>query len=283
MKHLVIFDGYSLFFRAHYGVVLKKSDDSHIGAVYGFLKIFFQVLAKFKDCSHVLIALDSGGGGFREEICADYKKNRKECPCELKPQFAILDDCIKAMNVSSERRIGFEADDIISSYAHKSGHSGDFKTTIVTSDKDLCQLVCDQKNVSIYDHMKNKILDEMAVSEKFGGVLANQVRDFLAIVGDASDNVQGILGIGEKTAQSLLKRFGNLENIYKNVEYLGSKRTSMLLLDGIAALEKAKKLVSLQDVGDVLDVDLFVKPDFKNQNFINFLELHEMKSIIRML
>ena len=188
-----------------------------------------------------------------EECKTQYKANRRATPDELKSQFKIIRDLIAAMNIRTESVVGFEADDVIGSLAKEAVQSG-YRSVIVSGDKDLCQMVRDGE-ISVYDPMKKVFLNEDGVFKKFG-VHADQVCDYLSIVGDHCDNIFGINGIGPKGACKLLCKYGHIYNILDNLSELDDK-TRQKIVEGEEILRLAYELVKLRC--DAISVDDFEK------------------------
>ena len=155
--------------------------------------------------------MTSARKNFRNEIYKDYKANRSEAPDDLAPQFEYIRKSVKAFNLPSIELLNYEADDLIATYAKQISKLG-AKVTVISSDKDLMQLV--SKDIRLYDPMKNKVIGEKEVIEKFG-VKPNQVVDVQSLAGDSSDNIPGVPGIGIKTAAELINKYKNLDNLLK--------------------------------------------------------------------
>lgn len=209
----------------------------------------------------------------RIENCkTQYKSNRKQTPDELKCQFKIIRELIDAMGIKTESKIGFEADDIICSISKEATRNG-FKSIIVSADKDLCQLIDDR--VSVYDPVKKHFLNEDAVIERFG-VRADQVRDYLSIVGDHCDNVFGVNGIGPKGAVKLLQKYGHVENILLHIEELEEK-IKQKIIESKDILELAYKLIDLRD--DAVEIDNFekFKLNIDSNGLNNFLKKYNFR------
>ena len=216
-NHLFLIDGSGYIFRAYYALppLYRKSDGLPTGAVNGFCNMIYKLVEDTnRDVkpSHIAVIFDSARKTFRNDIYKDYKANRGEPPEDLIPQFQIIKDSVKAFGIQSIELPGFEADDIIATYARIGNEMG-WKVSIVSSDKDLMQIV--DSNISLIDTMKNKSIGPNEVIEKFG-VDPTKVIDVQALAGDSSDNVPGAPGIGIKTAATLINEFGNLENLLKN-------------------------------------------------------------------
>ena len=216
-NHLFLIDGSGYIFRAYYALppLYRKSDGLPTGAVNGFCNMLYKLIEdtnKNISPTHLAVIFDSARKTFRNEIYNDYKANRGEPPEDLIPQFKIIKDSVKAFGIQSIELSGYEADDIIATYTNKAVQNN-WKVSIVSSDKDLMQIV--SKKVNLIDTMKNKIIGPKEVEEKFG-VKPEQVIDVQALAGDSSDNVPGAPGIGIKTAAQLINTFGSVE---KSVSY----------------------------------------------------------------
>jgi DNA polymerase-1 len=277
MKKIALIDGYGFVFRAYHSLPpLTRSDNTPVGAVYGFTNMLIRLLAGL-DVSHAAVVFDSGSKTFRNEIFPAYKANRPPCPEDLKPQFAIVRQAAESLNLAILEKVGFEADDIIATIAKKSEAEG-YETLIVSSDKDLMQLV--NENVFMYDAMKNKFIGIPEVTEKFL-VGPEKVLDILSLMGDASDNVPGVKGIGPKTAAELIQQFGNLENIFSHLDEIKQEKRRQLLSDGIENAKLSKILIRLKEdveLGISLD-DLAVK-SIDPHKLISFLEDQGFRSLV---
>jgi len=226
LKTLTIIDTFGFFFRNYYALpYLKSKDGFPTGLLTGFIN-FISTINKDHGTDYLLFALDSKEKTLRCKIDPNYKANRPKPPEDLLKQLPIAIDWIKKMGFKSLEAPGYEADDIIGAIAQDAKQKN-IRVQIVTSDKDLYQLVDDNK-VLIYDPMKKIKINEEACINKFG-VKPTQIVDYLAIVGDSSDNIPGVKGIGPKGARTLLKEFGSLKNIYENIDKIGNKRTKKLL------------------------------------------------------
>jgi DNA polymerase-1 len=279
-KNVVIIDGYGFVFRAFFSLSdFKTSKGEPVGAVYGFINMILKVLNSLQP-DYLIVVFDSGKKTFRSDIYQEYKAHRKEAPEDLKPQFVVVREAVKAMNIGFAQTDGFEADDVIATYSNIAQNSN-FKCIIVSSDKDLMQLTKDGV-VEFYDPMKGKFLKEADVEAKFG-VKPHQVRDFLSILGDASDNIPGIKGIGEKGAGELLQTFLTLENIYSNLEKISKPRLKKLLEEGREMAFLSQKLASLHFDVDVPPIEDFKLKPFDRGILYDFLSRYELNSIIAKL
>ncbi len=249
--HFYLVDGSGYIFRAYYALppLTRKSDGLPTGAVSGFCSMLFKLLEDSKSDqnqqkpTHFAVIFDSARKTFRNEIYSDYKANRSEAPEDLAPQFDYIRKSVLAFNLPSVELQNYEADDLIATYADQILKQG-AKVTIVSSDKDLMQLL--KKNVRIYDPMKNKFISEDDIQNKFG-VDSTKVIDVQALAGDSSDNVPGVPGIGVKTAAELINKYGNLEKLLKLAgEIKQNKRRETLIQNKDKALI-SKKLVTLKN------------------------------------
>ena len=246
---LTLIDGNSILFRAYYGVHsrLTRSDGTPTGAVYGFFNMVLPLLASAKGNDAFVCVFDASRTSFRQDIYPAYKANRQETPEDLISQSYLVREGVAAMGIPVLCIPGVEADDVIATLAHNNckGHDA---TRIITSDKDLMQLVSDC--IFLYDGMKDREIREPQVLEKFG-VKPNQVIDVQSLMGDSSDNVPGVPGIGPKKASELINQFGSLDNLYDNLEEVKNERTRNLLRDNRESAYISKQLVTLKK-----DVDL---------------------------
>ena len=283
--HYYLVDGSGYIFRAYYALppLSRKSDGLPTGAVSGFCSMIFKLLedARADDSvnkpTHFAVIFDSAKKNFRNEIYKDYKANRSEAPEDLAPQFEYIRKSVKAFNLPSIELLNYEADDLIATYSKQIIEAGG-KVTIISSDKDLMQLV--SKKVRLYDPMKSKVLNEKDVEEKFG-VKPEQVIDVQALAGDPSDNVPGVPGIGIKTASELIRKYKTLENLLKKSnEIPQKKRRETLLLNKDKAI-LSKKLVTLKsDVPVKENVKSFLLKDIEKDKLYDFLRDMEFNRLL---
>ncbi len=254
--HLHLIDGSAFIFRAYHALppLTRKSDGLPVGAVSGFVNM----LQRYVDgnngddaATHVAVIFDKGSHTFRNDMYDQYKANREAMPEDLRPQIPLTRTATKAFNIACEEMEGFEADDIIATLAHQARAAGG-RVTIVSSDKDLMQLVGD--GVEMLDPMKNKRIDREGVIEKFG-VGPERVVDVQALAGDSVDNVPGAPGIGIKTAALLINEFGDLESLLDRAAEIKQPKRRETLIDNRTQIELSKKLVQL-DCGMTLDFTL---------------------------
>ena len=281
-KHLFLIDGSGYIFRAYYALppLYRKSDGLPTGAVNGFCNMLFKLIEDTKSNSkptHLAVIFDNARKTFRNDIYSEYKANRGEPPEDLIPQFQIIKDSVKAFGIPSIELAGFEADDIIATYA-KQAADKDWKVSIVSSDKDLMQVVT--KDINLIDTMKNKSIGIDEVKEKFG-VAPDRVIDVQALAGDSSDNVPGAPGIGLKTAALLINEYDNLENLLESAEKIKQNKRRESLLNNKELIKISKQLVTLKN--DVTDIQSLDTLNITNINyktllpFLHDLELFKLK------
>lgn len=246
---LTLIDGNSLLFRAYYGVHsrLTRTDGTPTGAVYGFFNMLLPILANAKQNDSFVCVFDASRISFRQDIYPEYKANRSETPADLIAQSYMVREGAAAMGMPVLCIPGVEADDVIATIARENCNTTD-ATRVITSDKDLMQLV--SNCIFLYDGMKQKEIREPQVFEKFG-VGPDRVIDVQSLMGDSSDNVPGVPGIGPKKAAELINQFGSLDALYENLEKVSNERIKNLLRENKEKAYISKQLVTLKD-----DVDL---------------------------
>jgi len=256
-KTLTIIDTFGFFFRSFYALPpLKRDDGFPTGLLTGFLNFVYSI-GKDYQSDYIVFALDSKGKSFRNDFYPEYKANRSEAPEDLKKQLPIAINWIEKMGFATLSKVGFEADDIIASVAHMVA-CDEVDVRVVSHDKDLYQLIGD--NVYLFDPMKKVKIDSKFCFEKYG-VLPHQFTDFQSIVGDTSDNVPGVKGIGVKGASKLLENFKTLDMIYENINIVAPPRSKNLLLEYKDDAYVSKKLVSLsKDIYQNIDLQSFKMP-----------------------
>jgi len=238
---LLLIDGSGYIFRAFFALPpLTDKIGTPVGAVFGFCNMLFK-LAQDRPGEQLIVVFDKGSHSFRNDMYADYKANRDETPEDLVPQFPLVRDAAHAFGVPVVELEGYEADDIIATYARQAAAAGR-PVTIVSSDKDLMQLIGD--GIEMFDPMKAKEIGRNEVMEKFG-VGPEKVRDVLALAGDTSDNVPGVPGIGVKTAALLLEEFGDLESLLDGAETIKQKKRRENLIEFSELARISQKLVTL--------------------------------------
>ena len=283
--HFYLIDGSGYIFRAYYALppLSRKSDGMPTGAVNGFCNMLFKLLEDSKSKenlqkpTHFAVIFDSARKNFRNEIYKDYKANRSDAPDDLIPQFDFIRKSVLAFNLPSVELINYEADDLIATYVEQILKIG-AKVTIVSSDKDLMQLF--NKNVRIYDPMKNKFLVEEDVIKKFG-VKSDKVIDVQSLAGDTSDNVPGVPGIGVKTAAELINKYGNLEKLLSKAHEIKQNKRRETILENKDKALISKKLVTLKkDVPIKIKLDDFVIKNIDKDKLYEFLREMEFNRLL---
>ncbi len=283
--HFYLIDGSGYIFRAYYALppLSRKSDGLPTGAVSGFCSMLFKLLEdsrsddSIQKPTHFAVIFDSARKNFRNEIYSEYKANRAEAPDDLAPQFEYIRKSVKAFNLPSVELLNYEADDLIATYAKKIVEAG-AKVTIISSDKDLMQLVSDK--VRLFDPMKSKVLGEKEVIEKFG-VKPNQVIDVQSLAGDSSDNIPGVPGIGIKTASELINKYKTLDNLLKKAKEIPQNKRRETLLTNKDKAILSKKLVTLkEDVPVKEELSSFIMKDVNKEKLYEFLREMEFNRLL---
>ncbi len=280
MKTLTVIDTFGFFFRSFYALPpLKNSQGFPTGLLTGFANLIYN-LEKEYPTDYLLFALDAPGPSFRQKIDPNYKAQRPEAPPELKEQLPIAIEWIEKMGLSKLSLENFEADDVIASMVKCAKEQG-IKVRIVSHDKDLYQLV-DDGRVILFDPMKKVEMDEEGVYQKYG-IHPRQFTDYQALIGDSSDNVPGVPGIGPKTAVKLLSQFETLDNIYAKIDEVKPERIKNLLIKHKDDAYRSKELVTLRsDIFNNCDLTAFSMPP--NDPLVNIkdeLEKYELRNILR--
>ena len=247
VKRIFLVDGSGFIFRAYHALppLTRKSDGTPVGAVSGFCNMLNKLLDDAladKDVSHLAVIFDTARRTFRSEIYPEYKAHRPPPPEDLIPQFSLVRDATRAFNVPCIEMEGFEADDLIATYAVQAVEAG-YEVVIVSSDKDLMQMVGD--HVSMQDPMKQTVIREDQVKEKFG-VGPDKVIDVQALAGDSSDNVPGVPGIGVKTAAELINIYGDLDTLLDRAEEIKQPKRRQNLLEFADLARVSRDLVTLK-------------------------------------
>ncbi|OGW39384.1 MAG: DNA polymerase I [Nitrospirae bacterium RBG_13_39_12] len=278
--NLYLIDGNSYVYRAYYAIRgLSNSKGLPTNAIYGFTNMLLKIIREKKPDS-IVVSFDSPVPTERHRIYEEYKAQRPEMPEDLVEQMPYIRKIISALNISVFELAGYEADDIIGTIAKKA-ESQQINVFIVTGDKDMLQLV--GTGIKIYDPMKDRILDEEYVKEKFG-IGPERVTEFMALTGDAVDNIPGIKGVGEKTAKELLSEFKSLEELLNNTIRIKKDKLKQLVSENADAVWLSKKLATI-DTSVPIDIDteefLLRDPDWPSllSLFIEF----EFGSLIKLI
>lgn len=242
MPKLTLIDGSGYIFRAFHALPpLRRPDGAPVGAVYGFCSMLFKTLND-NQADSMVVVFDAGRQTFRQDIYPDYKAHRPDPPEDLIPQFQLIRDACSAFNVPTIEAVGFEADDLIATYAHHARKAG-YEVCIISSDKDLMQLV--SPGISMLDPIKNRPIGEAEVIEKFG-VPPTKVIDVQSLAGDSSDNVPGVPGIGIKTAAELINIYGDLESLLNRAHEIKQPKRREALIENAEKARISRQLVSLR-------------------------------------
>ena len=276
-RKLVLIDGSGYIFRAFFALPpMTRPDGTPVNAVFGFASMLLKLMQERPD-DDMIVVFDAGKHTFRNEIYGDYKANREEPPPELVPQFTLIRDAARAFGLPVVEVDGFEADDLIATYAKQARARGE-PVVVVSSDKDLMQLVGD--GVELWDPMKNKPIGPTEVVERFG-VGPELVRDCLALAGDSSDNVPGVPGIGVKTAAQLLKEFGSLDGLLRHLAQIKQPKRREALQQNAEKARLSYALVGLRDDAPV-DVarDASRRRTLDPEPLLAFLQENGFRSLI---
>jgi len=240
MPNIYLIDGNSYLYRAFYAIRgLTASDGTPTNAIFGFTNMILKILREKKP-DYFAIVFDSPGKTHRHEMYSEYKAHRKPMPEELRPQIPLIKDIIKAFNIRTIEMPGYEADDILAHIAKDAEKEG-LDTFIATGDKDFSQVV--SQKIKLYDTMKDKITEVKDVVERYG-IQPFQFPEILALMGDASDNIPGAPGIGEKTAINLLKEFGDIDALIANHEKIKNARARNAVAGNIEKIRLSKELAT---------------------------------------
>ena len=275
-KTVCLVDGSGYIFRAFYGIPnLTSPDGVPVNAVYGFTNMFLRLTQNIP-CDYSLVLFDAKRQNFRNAFFPEYKGTRKEIPEELIPQFPIIREAVKALNLNQLEMEGYEADDLIATYAEQALNKG-YEVVVVSADKDLMQLI--RPGVRFYDPMKDKFFTPEDVKEKFG-VYPDKVVDVQALAGDSIDNVPGVPGIGLKTAAQLVNEFGSLQEVLDRAgEIKQNKRRETLLENRENALISLQLVTLKKDVPVEKDIEAYAchKPVF--EDIEKFVDLYGFLSL----
>lgn len=280
MNKLVLIDGNSLSFRAFYALpLLSNKAGIHTNAILGFAKLLEKIIRE-EQPTHFLVAFDAGKTTFRHSKYSEYKGGRQKTPPELSEQFPYIRQLLDAYHIKHYELENYEADDIIGTLS-KEADQNDFETIIVTGDRDLTQLAT--QNVTIY-YTKKGVTDvdhytPEFIAEKYNGLKPIQIIDMKGLMGDSSDNIPGVAGVGEKTAIKLLKQFDSVEGVYENIDKVSGKKLKeklelshedALMSKDLATINRYSPIeVTLNDtkLSDIKDnhekIELFKKLEFK--------------------
>ncbi len=281
---LYLIDGSAYIFRAYHALppLTRASDGLSVGAVAGYCNMVWKFLEEMKGSeapTHLAVIFDKSEITFRNELYPEYKANRPPAPEDLAPQFPLIRDATRAFNLPCIEMGGFEADDLIATYARQAAAAG-AKVRIVSSDKDLMQLIVED-SIELYDPMKNRALGIDAVMEKFG-VTPDKVIDVQALIGDSVDNVPGAPGIGPKTAAELMAMFGSLDAILERANEVKQPKRRETLINHADQIRLSRTLVTLRDDVAIEEKwESFAVRDPEPATLLQFLDTMEFRTLSR--
>ena len=282
MKKVVLIDGNNLLFRSYYataytGSVMKNSKGFPTNALYGFTNMINKILNEEKP-EYILVALDKGKT-FRHENYHEYKAGRIDTPEDLKVQFKVAKDMMDAMGIKWFEIDGYEADDIIGTLSEVVTNSSDYEGLIISSDRDLLQLINDKVKVKLLKTKDYIMMDKDTFVKEYG-ILPHKIIDLKGLQGDSSDNIPGVKGIGEKTALKLLQEYGSVENIYVNIENINGKLQEKLLNSKDSAFMSKQLATIYKEVPTNLTIE-DIKYKGPNDNLRNIYEELEFYSFMK--
>ncbi|NLY08572.1 MAG: DNA polymerase I [Tissierellia bacterium] len=284
MKELLVIDGSSLLFRAFYALpLLMTKQGLYTNAIYGFVQMLENAVEKFNP-EFVAVCFDKPGGTFRNEIFQDYKGTRQSTPTELSQQIPIIKDILKQMNISILESDEYEADDIAGTLAKKAEQEG-IKAILVTGDRDYLQLVGENTEVVLTKKgIKDlEIYDYSRIKEEYG-LTPGQLIDLKGLMGDSSDNIPGVPGVGEKTGIKLLLKYNNIDSIYSNIEDITGKKLKSNLenfRDQAYMSYELGKIV--QDVPLELTIKDLERKEYNLNNLVDIYKQYEFNQLLKRL
>ncbi len=283
--HLLLVDGSTFIFRAYHALppLTRKSDGLPIGAVSGFCNMLFKLVDNFKngqEPTHMAVIFDHSGKTFRNDFYPEYKAHRPPAPQDLVPQFPLTREATKAFSISSVEQEGYEADDLIATYAIKAKQAGG-RVTIISTDKDLMQLIDKDGQIKMFDSLKDRTIGFDEVKEKFG-VTPDKVIEVQSLAGDSVDNVPGVPGIGIKTAALLINEFGDLESLLARASEIKQNKRRENLIEFAEQARISHRLVTLkQDVPVEHELEDFARQPIEAKFVLPFLKAMEFNTIAR--
>jgi DNA polymerase-1 len=289
-KHLYLVDGSAYIFRAYHRLPpLTNPEGTPVGAVYGYTTMLWKLAADLDKAigpTHLAVILDKSSHSFRNDIYPEYKANRPPPPEDLVPQFPLIRDATRAFSLPCIEEQGLEADDLIASYARAAAARG-WDVTIVSSDKDLMQLISDRDGetgaIDMLDTMKNVRIGIPEVEEKFG-VPPGKVGDVLALMGDSVDNIPGVYGVGPKTATKLIQEHGDLTGALDAAAGMKTSKLKERLIEQREMAELSRVLVTLKEDCDLpMAIEDFALDGVPSAPLAAFLQTHGFSSLLRRL
>ena len=283
MKKVVLIDGNNLLFRsffatAYNGNLMRNSKGFPTNAIFGFINMLHKIIDEEKP-EYLMVAFDKGKT-FRHEKFEVYKGKRDETPNELKLQFPVSRRLCDAMGIKYFEIDNYEADDIIGTFAKVIDNSEDYEGLIISSDKDLLQLISDKNKVKLLKTKDYIMMDKKEFENTYGLSDPKKMIDIKSLMGDASDNIPGVKGIGEKTAISLLQKYGSLDGVYENIENINGKTKEKLEADKDNAYLSYDIATIYTEVPIDTDID-HIKYTGNNEDYVNILNELEFYSMLK--
>ncbi|MES5936833.1 DNA polymerase I [Mammaliicoccus lentus] len=282
MEKLVLIDGNSLSFRAFFALpLLTNKAGVYTNAIYGFTMILDKII-KEEQPTHFMVAFDAGKTTFRNNMYSEYKGGREKTPDELRSQLPYIRQLVESYNIKHYELENYEADDIIGTLS-KQADNQNLKTIIITGDRDLTQLA--SENVTIY-YTKKGVTDidhytPEFIAEKYDGIVPNQIIDMKGLMGDKSDNIPGVPGIGEKTAIKLLKQFETVEGVYENIDELNKSKMKEKLIENEENAKLSKDLATInRDSPIEVTIDDLKLTDYSDEEKIKLFKTLEFKQLL---
>lgn len=282
-RTIMLVDGYGLIFRAYHAIdgLIATSTGEQTNAVFGFARMLLDVLNNEKP-DYAIVALE-GGRTFRHDSFEEYKANRAEMPDDLRAQVTRVRQLIEALNIPIEERPGYEADDVIGSLSAHCAKDDELHVLIVTGDSDLLQLVDDNVDVVLPGRPRFqdlRLFNRQAVLARYGFAPA-LIPDYKALVGDTSDNIPGVPGIGEKTATTLITKYGDLEQIIEHLDEVTPPRAKNALSENLERARKSKQLATIyRDLDIAIDKDRSAVDNFDREAVISLFQELEFRSLL---
>jgi len=283
MRKIILLDGNGLIFRAYYATAMRmtfSADRTPTNAIYLFSSILMKLLEK-KDFDGILVALDSPGKKFRHKEFNDYKANRKEVPAELKMQFAPIKEFLNICNIPTIEIEGYEADDVIGTLiSHAKEYDVHFE--VYTGDRDLLQLICDDATINMMHTGLSEVepFDEAHLMEVYG-LKPRQIIDLKSLMGDTSDNIPGVKGVGEKTAMDLVKTYESLTNIYEHIDEIKGKLQEKLITDKEMAFLSYELATIVKDVPVDSSILALNYDNYDPYKLNKFFKQYQIKSLLK--
>ncbi|MFC0557903.1 DNA polymerase I [Halalkalibacter alkalisediminis] len=281
MKKLVLIDGNSIAYRAFFALPLLNNEKGvYTNAVYGFTTMLLKIIEEEKP-THMLVAFDAGKTTFRHKTFEEYKGGRQKTPPELSEQFPLVRELLDAFNISRYEAENYEADDIIGTLATNAAEK-EFEVKVYSGDKDLLQLVSDKVTVVLTKKGITNVeaYDKALISEKYG-ITPKQIIDMKGLMGDSSDNIPGVPGVGEKTALKLLKEFGSVEKVLDSIDQISGKKMKEKLAENREQALMSKELATIfLEVPFETELDDLSFGDYDQKTVVDFMKELEFTSLV---